>query len=384
MKIERLQKLLAVTVFALLTSCAPQQMEKEKDQARLERVSYSDLSGWRDDDQAAVLTALQKSCSVWKNKGKGAAVAYGSTVADWLPLCATAANLGTSSAREFFEEWLRPYRLSGNNGADGLFTGYYEAMLRGSQQRTLQASTPLYAMPDDLLSADLGLFKRDLAGQKIVGKVSGKKFVPYDDRAEIVAGSLTERAKVLAWVDDPVAAFFLAIQGSGQVAMADGKVLHLGYAGSNGRAYVAIGKLLADEGAIARPVTMEKIRAYLADQADKAEKVMSRNPSYIFFREIGGEGPLGAMGVALTPGRSLAVDPAYVPLGLPLWLDTTDGKGSTLRRVMVAQDTGGAIKGVVRGDVFWGAGAEAEAHAGAMQNAGQLYILLPKSVNPRW
>jgi membrane-bound lytic murein transglycosylase A len=302
-------------------------------------------------------------------------------VGDWQKICNVLASSPPTDATQFFETWFRPYSVAGNAGDNGLFTGYFEVPLHGSRYQSAKFHTPLYSLPDDYLTADLGLFKKDLAGQKIIGKVSGKNFFPYDARDEIVAGSLVGRAKVIAWVDNETEAFFLSVQGSGQVVMENGDIVHVGYAGTNGKSYVAIGRVLADDGKIARPVTMEKIRAYLAAHPADAEIVMNRNPSYIFFREIPGAGPLGALGVPLTPSRSLAVDPAYVPLGVPLWLDTTDGFNAPLRRLMVAQDTGGAIKGVVRGDVFWGLGDVAEQQAGAMQNRGRYFMLLPKSVS---
>jgi membrane-bound lytic murein transglycosylase A len=284
-----------------------------------------------------------------------------------------------ASARAFFETWFRAYAVAGADGENGLFTGYYEAELHGALHRGGRYQTPLYARPHDLLTADLGAFKTEWKGQHLTGKVEGNHFVPYDDRASIAKGSLKARAKVLAWVDDPADAFFLAVQGSGRVRLANNHVLRLGYDQANGRAYVAIGRALADSGALQRPVTMQAIRVYLAAHPDRAAEVMNLNPSYVFFRTLKGDQPIGAEGVELTPLRSLATDPAFIALGSPVWLDTTDGKGASLQRLMIAQDTGGAIKGAVRGDVFWGYGADAEAQAGAMQSRGQYFVLLPKT-----
>jgi membrane-bound lytic murein transglycosylase A len=206
--------------------------------------------------------------------------------------------------------------------------------------------------------------------------------VPYDDRAAIAQGSLAGRAKILAWADDPVSAFFLEVQGSGLIRLTNGDLMPVGYDGSNGRAYVAIGRVLADQGELPRPVTMSAIHTWLAAHPVEEQEILNMNPSYVFFRKLPNKNAVGAEGVALTPLRSLAVDPAYLPLGAPVWLDTTDGQGVVLQRLMIAQDTGGAIKGPVRGDFYWGTGDAAAAEAGAMQSRGRYYVLLPKSMTP--
>jgi membrane-bound lytic murein transglycosylase A len=205
---------------------------------------------------------------------------------------------------------------------------------------------------------------------------------PYETRQEIDAGRLSGRDLELLWVDDPLDAFFLHIQGSGRVRLADGETVRVGYAGQNGQPYVAIGRLLAERGALRRDeVSLQSIRDWLAAHPAEAAEVLAANPSYVFFRLLEGDGPIGAHGVALTPGRSLAVDPSFVPLGVPVWLDTTDplDERRPLRRLMMAQDTGGAIRGAIRGDVFWGAGEEAKARAGRMRSRGRYYLLLPRA-----
>jgi membrane-bound lytic murein transglycosylase A len=232
-----------------------------------------------------------------------------------------------------------------------------------------------------LITADLGLFRKEWTGQMVIGRRVDGKFVPYPTRSEIDAGALAGKGYELLWVDDAVDAFFLHVQGSGRVVMEDGKVVRLGFAGRNGHSYVAIGRELIEQGAIPRErMSMQAIRAWLAAHPDQAGPVMASNPSFIFFRIIDGEGPIGAEGVPLTPGRSLAVDPEFVPLGLPIWLDTTDplDPRQPLRRLVVAQDTGAAIKGPVRGDLFWGFGENAAARAGAMKQQGRYFLLLPK------
>jgi membrane-bound lytic murein transglycosylase A len=302
---------------------------------------------------------------------------------DWAKPCAALAALpdgDDQAVRGFFETWFGPYAVSDNGKDEGLFTGYYEAELQGTAERRGRYQTPIYARPRDLIAVDLGDFKPEWQGKHLAGKLVGQNLKPYDDRAMIAEGSLAERAPALAWVDDPVDAFFLAVQGSGRVRLEDGRVLRIGYDGANGRDYVAIGRKLAESGELQKPVTMQGIRSWLAAHPDRADEVMNLNPSFVFFRVLQGDGPVGAEGVALTPRRSLAVDPAFVPLGAPVWLDTQDSDNAPLRRLMIAQDTGGAIKGVVRGDVFWGFGAEAEAKAGSMQSQGRTYLLLPKTV----
>lgn len=366
---------LAVILVAALASCsttAPEKQQTAEGGRKLTPVSFAALDGWSGDDQLAALKAFRKSCPALTSGAAQRAVV-------WRAVCSEANKTAdqTGIARAFFETWFTPYAVTDGAKADGLFTGYYVPELRGARHRGGVYQTPLYARPDDLARIDLGQFKAELKGQHIVGKVQGRTFVPYDDRAAVARGVLEHRARPLVWVDDPVSAFFLEIQGSGVVKLAEGGKITVGYDGANGRAYVPVGRVLADNGDIPRPVTMQKIRAWLEQHPARAQQAMNANPSYVFFREQPDHDILGAQGISLTPGRSLAVDPSAVPLGTPVWLQTTDAGGASLQRLMVAQDTGGAIKGVVRGDVFWGSGTVAEAQAGAMQNAGRYYVLLP-------
>ena len=358
----------------LLAACTGVTPSPEK--PALTPVDFADLPGWNDDRQSEAIPAWARSCSV---------LIKGPRARDWRAACAALKNVpphDDAAARAFFELYFRPYAAVSNDGFEGLFTGYYEPELKGSLRRTKRYNIPLYARPRDLVSVDLGLFRPEWQHQHIAGKVEGARLVPYDDRALIEKNSLKGRARVLLWVDDPVDAFFLAIQGSGRVRLTNGQIVRIGYDQANGRAYVALGRVLADLDAIERPVTMQKIRAWLAAHPDRADEVMNLNPSYVFFRKIRGDGPVGAEGVALTTKRSLAVDPSFVPLGAPVWLDAFDGAGAPLEHLVIAQDTGGAIKGPVRGDLFWGAGFEAAEEAGTMQGRGRYFILLPKSVTP--
>ncbi len=369
--------LLILFLFACVETRAPERLT-------LKRASFSDLRGWQNDAPLSALQAFQRSCKVLKAKAQDAPMGIGGIVADWQSVCEEAVKTPATeeAARAYFEAWFCPYAAAGRDGKDGLFTGYYMPEVRGSLTEEGVFQTPLYARPKDRIEANLGLFKKELNGQKIVGKVEGGTLVPYDDRASIARGSLTGRAKPLVFVDDPVSAFFLEIQGSGFVRLKDGSRFAVGYDSANGRDYVAIGRVLADRGDLARPVTMPSIRAWLAAHPERADEVMNANPSYVFFRRLPANEAIGAQGIALTPLRSLAVDPKFLPLGVPLWIDTVDGQGAALRRLMIAQDTGGAIKGPVRGDVFWGEGDQAALQAGAMQSKGRLFILLPKTVTP--
>ena len=383
MRLPKTLQAIFVLVFLVLTSCAAPE-KSVHEQLTLTPASFSDLDGWRNDTPAAALAAFRLSCPAFANLAADAPVGVAGQAAAWQSVCAAAQQIpdtDDAAARAYFETWFRPYVAAGNTGTDGLFTGYYVPELNGSLQQGGAFQTPLYQRPADLIAVDLGAFKSDLKGQHIVGKVAGTQLLPYDARAQITRGSLTGRAEALVWIDDPIGAFFLQVQGSGHIRLNNGSVMSIGYDGANGRAYVAIGRVMADEGDLQRPVTMQAIRDWLKAHPERATEVMNVNPSYVFFRRLPHDDILGAQGVALTPERSMAVDPSFVPLGVPLWLETTNGQGLPLNRLMVAQDTGGAIKGPIRGDVFWGAGDAAAAQAGTMQSRGRYYLLLPKAVN---
>ncbi|MGE4351324.1 MAG: murein transglycosylase A [Bdellovibrionales bacterium] len=368
-------RLACLCVLFLLTACAGREKPGEEE-IDLRPVSFSDLSGWESDTQSDILPAFLKSCDVFdkKDSENELGIPQAGRAGDWQTICQKVEEtpLQTDAqVRRFFENNFVPYRV--RNVKRGLFTGYYEASLKGSRHRHGAFQTPLWQRPSDMLTLRLEAFNPEWKGRKLTGKIAGSEFVPYDSRAQIARGSLVGRATPLLWVDDPIGAFFLEIQGSGRVEMEDGSVVRVGYEAQNGQGYTAVGRVLADRGEIKRPVTMQKIRAWMETHPGQAQSVMDTNPSVIFFKENNGVGSIGAQGVALTPYRSLAVDRRYVPLGVPLWLQTKEQ-----RRLVMAQDTGGAIKGPVRGDLFCGAGKEAEAMAGHMQEEGTYYLLLPK------
>lgn len=360
---------LLLPLFLIFVSCAPLS-EEGRERATYTPVSFSELDGWSDDSFQKALEGFRLSCARTKSKP------------EWRDVCASAQKdfEGNDAIRAFFEEEFTPYAITSDGKDAGLFTGYYVPEVKGSLKRQGKFQTPLYARPKDLVSVDLGNFRKSLKGQKIVGKVRNNALVPYDTRANIAKGALRSRAKPLVWLEDPVDAFFLEIQGSGRVKLTKNRTLSIGYDSANGRDYTSIGRVLADRGDLARPVTMPILREHLALLPLSAQQIMNLNESYVFFRWLPTQGVLGAQGVELTPERSLAIDPRFLPLGAPVWLDTVDGKGHAFKRLMIAQDTGGAIKGPVRGDVFWGEGKDAETQAGLMQSRGRVFVLLPKTV----
>lgn len=285
---------------------------------------------------------------------------------DWQTICAASARVaaGDGPARAFFETWFRPIRVISETKPGGFFTGYFEPTLRGARTRGGAFAVPLYRRPPDL---------------------GDTRVRPFLDRAAIDKGALAGKGLELLWADDAIDVFFLHVQGSGRIVMADGTTVRLGYAGDNGHRYVPIGRILVERNVLkAEEVSLQSIREWLRANPSAATQVMQSNPRYIFFRVFEGEGPVGSAGVPLTPGRSLAVDPAHAPMGIPVWIDTTwPGPGDRpLRRLMIAQDTGAAIKGPGRGDVFWGAGAQAEEWAGAMKQPGLAVLLVPTAALP--
>jgi membrane-bound lytic murein transglycosylase A len=384
-----LQRLaVAVLLASSLHACAP---TPEPNRIRLSAADFSNLPGWSDGAQQDALPALKRSCAALMRRADDASVgpgAIGGTVADWRAPCAAIEPppADAAAARQAIERTFRPWRVTDGAGyADGLFTGYYEAELHGARQRSARYHVPILARPSDLVTVDLGKFAPDLAGKRIAGRVVKGTLQPYPTRAAIERGALAGRGLEIAWVDDPADAFFLHIQGSGRIVLDDGSVLRVGYAAANGRPYTPIGRVLIADGAVPRDkMSMQAIRAWIDSHPAKARALMDRNASYIFFHVLKGDGPLGAEGVALTPGRSLAVDTRLMPLGAPVWLDTTDplDPKKALRRLMVAQDTGGAIRGAVRGDFFWGYGPDAAARAGKMKQTGRYFLLLPRTVQP--
>jgi len=354
--------------------------------------SYGDLPGWSADHHAEALPAFRRSCERFQTLAPDRLLGPetpGGTVGDILPACGAAMTLADgddATARQFFESWFQPYLVANNDAPEGLFTGYYEIELRGALKADDTFNVPVYRKPEDQVVVDLGEFNPALAGQSLVGRVENGRLRPYYARGAIQDGALAGRGLELVWLDDPLDAFMLHVQGSGRVRLRDGRTTRIGYAGHNGHAYRSIGQELIRRGALApNEASWQGIRQWMERNPDAAADLLAVNQRYIFFDEIRGEGPIGAQGVALTAGRSLAVDTHYMPLGLPMWLDTLQPgpADEPLRRLVVAQDTGAAIKGPVRGDFFWGTGDAALEQAGRMKHRGRYYLLLPRRLADR-
>jgi membrane-bound lytic murein transglycosylase A len=361
----------------------------------LKAASFRELPGWREDAVEEAVPALLRSCAritALPDAAPAAGEAFAGKAADWRPACAEAARLPAGdrdAARRFFEARFRPWSARDHRNPIGLFTGYYEPLLHGSRRRHGRFTEPLYGRPPELVTVELGRFREGLKGTEIAGRVEQGELVPFPDRREIDAGALAGRRLEIVWVDDPIEAFFLQVQGSGRVRLEEGGEMRIGFAAQNGRAYASVGKALIERGALpAGKVSLQSIRAWLQAHPGEIRPLLEKNPSYVFFRETRGEGPVGAESVPLTPGRSLAVDLKFLPLGVPVWLaaglpGAHEGEPDRkLRRLLVAQDTGGAIRGPVRGDVFFGFGPEAEAVAGRMRHRGKLWLLLPRTLAP--
>ncbi len=296
-------------------------------------------------------------------------------------------GLGSAEKKKAIRKAFRIYQGGGSKG-EVLFTGYYEPSLPGCRLPGLECMVPIYGVPRDLVTVDLGLFRRDLKGMRIVGRYRGGRLVPYYSRHEIDRlGVLKGKGYEIAWVRDPVEAFFLHVQGSGRILLPDGEVLHVHYAASNGRPYRGIGNLLVRAGKIRKEEkSLWALKRYLKSRPGERDRLMDYNESYVFF-EVVSDGPIGSLGVRLTPGRSLALDPAYYPRGALAYIETEvpvlgdDDRPVSWKRVgrfVLVQDAGGAIKGPARADLFWGHGDKAGAEAGWMNRPGKLYFLAPK------
>jgi len=336
------------------------------------------LPDWQTIDLQPTWTAFWQSCNALKNKPA------------WQTVCARADALtqpDNTSLHNFFEEDFTPYQVYNPDGSSqGLITGYYEPRLYGSRVKTSRFRYPLYGVPDDLLTIDLGDVYPQLKDMRLRGRLEGNRVVPYYDRSEIDSGKAPLQGRELLWVDNAVELFFLQIQGSGRIELPDGSLVKIGYAGQNGYPYTSIGKKLVETGGLKlEEASMQGIKHWAEQHPDKLADLLEQNASYVFFRELPDSlpAPLGALGVPLTNEYSLAVDSRTIPLGAPVFVSTTyPNTTDPLNRLMLAQDTGGAIKGAVRGDFFWGFGEQAGAQAGRMKQAGQMWVLFPKGAEP--
>ncbi|HTT37111.1 MAG TPA: MltA domain-containing protein [Burkholderiales bacterium] len=339
----------------------------------LRLAAWGDLPGWPDESLTDAFVAFLHGCLILKGKP------------EWQTVCADAATLPApdqAALKQFFERAFALYAVVNPDGsAQGLITGYYEPVLHGSRRQSAKYRQPVYGVPDDLLVVDLSEVYPDLKNLRLRGRIDGRRVVPYYTRAEIDAGKAPVAGREILWVEDSLELFFLQVQGSGKVVLDTGEVVRVSYADQNGHPYRSVGRVLVERGELTLDqASMQGIKAWAARNPDKVTDLLDNNASYIFFREqpADGPGPNGALGIPLTPGRSLAVDPRAVPLGAPVFLSATwPNSQQPLNRLMVAQDTGGAIKGAVRGDFYWGSGEEAGAKAGRMRQNGRMWALLP-------
>ncbi|TPD68157.1 transglycosylase [Stenotrophomonas maltophilia] len=371
--------LLTFLAVALLAGCATTGTRPEAPAAAkpaaatYAKVDWKALPAVTDTDLQAGFAAWRSSCTRLKND------------ATWAKPCATASTVSdkdASAIRAFLQRDLDVYSLrAGGHRADGLITGYYEPIYPGSLTRTDTATVPVYGTPDDLVVVQLDSVYPELKGKRLRGRVEGKVLKPYDDAGSIA--SKGAKAPVLAWLTDPMDLQLLQIQGSGRVRLADGKQVRLAYAEQNGHPYRAIGRWLVEQGELKKEdVTMDAIRAWAKAHPTRVPELLRSNPSYVFFVRSADspEGPRGSLNVPLTAGYSVAVDRTVVPLGSLLWLSTTRPDGTPVVRPVAAQDTGGAIAGEVRADLYWGSGDAAGKLAGDMKQQGNLWLLWPKGV----
>jgi len=366
-------------VGSLLSACATE--------PRLEKVKWESLSGFQEDNIIEAAPAYTKSCEVMIKNNPREMLGYEGVPQDfshWQKACQEFLRQPPQTSdefRSFLKNHFDPYQVEDENDGIGLFTGYYEPFIRASQTQSAQYNTPIYLKPQDLVVIeDLGLFKSNMKGERIAGRLHEGTLAPYYTRAEIDAGALQKQNLEIAWAQDPIDLFFLHIQGSGRLQFEDGSTLGIGYHGTNGRAYFAIGKALYERGHLPKgEINLDSIKAWLRTHPDEGQEIMHMNPSYVFFRIRDTEDPVGSQGVELTPQRSMAIDRKYVELGNLLWLDCEHPlESEPIRQLMVTQDTGGAIKGTVRGDFYWGSGEVAEKLAGPMKSKGRFFVLVPK------
>jgi membrane-bound lytic murein transglycosylase A len=347
---------------------------------RYERAGWSQLPGWQTDNLQEAWSAFLGSCRALRFRP------------EFVTPCTVASAINDDSAaaiRGYFEQYFEPYQIlkvpSPIREDTGLITGYYEPLLKGARSPSAEFNAPVYAPPPDLLIVDLASLYPELKGKRVRGRLDGNRVVPYYTRAELPTDPALQGRQIV-WINNPLDAFLLEIQGSGRVQLPDGEVIRLQYADQNGQPYRSIGRYLVERGELTvEQATMPGIRAWLAANPQRLQEVLNANPSVVFFNEtpLGDPdiGPKGAQGVPLTPGRSIAVDPALVPLGSPVFLSTTlPASDMPLQRLVIAQDTGGAINGAPRADFFWGTGPEAADLAGKMRQAGSMWLLWPRNV----
>jgi membrane-bound lytic murein transglycosylase A len=336
-----------------------------------QETSWESLPGWAQDDLTAAFSAFLLGCRSLRPQ--------------FVEVCTAATTIAADadSVRSFFETRFTPNLVTTPDGKnEGLLTGYYEPLIRGSRQKNAEYTVPVYGPPADLIEVELAELYPELKGLRLRGRVEGRKLVPYYSRAEIEAGKGVP-GKVLLWTTDPVDFFFVQVQGSARVRMDSGEFVRINFAGQNGHPYRSVGRALVERGELSLDkASMQGIKAWGKQNPEKLAALLDVNPSYIYFRELPDSpaGPIGALGVALSAGRSIAVDPRFIPLGAPVFIASTmPGSTQALNRLTMAQDTGGAIRGAARADYYWGSGDEAGELAGRMRQTGKFWVLLPRA-----
>ncbi|QOJ20552.1 MAG: murein transglycosylase A [Gammaproteobacteria bacterium] len=383
---------IVVISYLLLTACAtgpisptqppaepaeavkPPPPEKPLTKSVHKPVQWSALTGWKQDDLQPAWQAFLKSCTVLSKQPA------------WKETCRLAAvqkKTDNTALRNFFETYFTPYQIvNTDNSEEGLITGYYEPLLKGSRKPSSRYRYPVYAAPDDLLTIELGAAYPELKDLRLRGRLNGRKVVPYHSRADIMSNPKLLNGYELLWVEDEVELFFLHVQGSGRIVLDSGEAMKIGFADQNGYPYNSIGKLLVERGELPlEKASMQGIKQWGQQNPKKLPELLQQNARYVFFRELPSDlsGPIGALGVPLTAGRSIAIDPLSIPQGAPVFLATTwPNSNKPLNRLMVAQDVGSAIKGGIRADFFWGFGHEAGNQAGKMKQRGKLWVLMPR------
>lgn len=357
--------LLFISIILFTTSCTQKFDKLSYSKAKLLKVEFNTLKDFQNDDLALALEVFKKDCVRSKRKEL------------FKEVCKKAENFDNKDAKEFFLSSFTPYKLYAKNGNDkGVITGYYEPLLYGSLKKSEKFKYPVYAVPEGLITVNLSKIYPELKKYRLRGKIKGNKLIPFDSRANI---GDEEEYKVLCYVDNKVDLFFLQIQGSGKVQLEDGTLLNLGYANQNGRKYNSVGRYMIKKGYIGNGIdaSMQGMKKWFEKNPSKTDKVLNVNESYVFF-EKRKNGATGSLGVPLVAKRNLAVDTRYIPLGMPVFINTINPvTRENISNLMVAADVGGAIKGEIRADFFWGFSKEAEKYAGRMKEQGELYILVP-------
>lgn len=344
--------------------------------------NFNALDQWNSTDSTQSLRAFQASCQKVIEDRNNDTVRRNSI--DWISTCEQALEMkevNAQVARVFFETHFTPYQIKVNDNPFGLFTGYFEPLLKGSKTKTEWYDVPIYQTPKDLI-------RKEINNRVYYGRLLDGNIVPYYSRQQIVNENPLSDDDIIAWVHSKAERSFLQIQGSGRIDFGDGETMLIGYDSQNGHPYRPIGRYLLENELMAREdISMQSILKWLDTHPEQRDDVLNYDPSFVFFRKLETQYPLGAQEVELTAGYSLAVDHRIYQYGMPMWLETTYDASPTetnvpLNRLLVAQDTGGAIRGAIRGDVYWGYGEDARFKAGHMKHRGQIWVLLPNNAQP--